>query len=976
MEKLIHKNHLKRFSATLIVLCLLLVTISIVSAAHFDNKKSFDDKIGDYGKVTIKDWFGLLNLIELELKTNTEECGKKCSAEKEATLYQKGSLIDEIRFIDLNTGIKVNIKNYQIYVDGKKYKLGTEIEQGTYDIILKGELKPFQKVDWQIKSNGFWIDEWARWQDSLNTDLIAYYDFDASSGSTLEDVVTGEFNGTLRNMSITDVWVGGKLGNSLFFNGTEAHIDSIGRIIALEDITLANYTISFWMNSSVVVSQQGILFGYDDNEDISNSDIYLYENGNNEHAFYSGGGETTLITTANSGLRDGEWHLITIVQNATHNVLYINQTLSSTVPSTGKSACADCLLKLGGGSNPDYYHRGNLDEFGIWNRSLSSSEIDTLYNSGTGVTYTTTFIFLNSPLDNLLSIDTIQNFSASAIPPSNNELRNATIFVWDEEGVVVNKTTNLITGSLLNTTNFSISNLPAGVLTWNVIVCYNDSIPTTTCKFAEDNYTLTYGMIENSQTYTSSTVEGVTNDFIINITHTSSEWDIISGILTYNKTEYPGTKIGDGDIVLFTSSASAPNVATATNITFYWTIGLTDVTGTTYINSTSYNQTVNIINMSLCGQPHNIPFVNFTFYDEQTFNPINGTIDLTFNYRQAGSTISNSFSYSNSSEATGTFDFCISPSDGTYILDSVLAYESTGYAQRYYNFEGVSFTNTTTEIGLYLLSTTNSTSFLVVVQDENYQPLADVEVYMQIYHAGSWETVEIATTNDDGETVNHIYTEDSVYRFKIYSAGTLLHTTTGSIISCPSTPCTVTITISAEIDEVLPDFEDLVSLTSSLVYSKSTEIVTYTYTDTSGNFTRGRLYVIRKAFGESDITFTCNDTSSIATAILTCDLSTSNNGTYIATGFITRTNERMVERKAFHKIRDIVGVIGLDGVLWSMFLLIGILMLGVYRPSLGIIFGVVGVVMLSLLQLIQITITAIVALIGIAAILLIEVGKQ
>ena len=84
----------------------------------------------------------------------------------------------------------------------------------------------------------------------------------------------------------------------------------------------------------------------------------------------------------------------------------------------------------------------------------------------------------------------------------------------------------------------------------------------------------------------------------------------------------------------------------------------------------------------------------------------------------------------------------------------------------------------------------------------------------------------------------------------------------------------------------------------------------------------------------------------------------------------------MVERKAILKIRDIVGTIGLEGVLWSFFLLIGILMLGVYRPSLGIIFGMVGVFLMSRLQLMQISVTAIVAIVGIGLILLLEVRKQ
>jgi len=66
----------------------------------------------------------------------------------------------------------------------------------------------------------------------------------------------------------------------------------------------------------------------------------------------------------------------------------------------------------------------------------------------------------------------------------------------------------------------------------------------------------------------------------------------------------------------------------------------------------------------------------------------------------------------------------------------------------------------------------------------------------------------------------------------------------------------------------------------------------------------------------------------------------------------------------------------LDGLLWSIFFLIGIVMLGIYRPSMAIIFAIVGVFLLSLLQLMEISITAIVAIIGIGIVLLVGVKNQ
>ncbi len=60
---------------TTLIAFIFILLIGSISAAEWDNKKYFDDKIGDYGKVTIGNWLGLGDkLIELELKENTESC--------------------------------------------------------------------------------------------------------------------------------------------------------------------------------------------------------------------------------------------------------------------------------------------------------------------------------------------------------------------------------------------------------------------------------------------------------------------------------------------------------------------------------------------------------------------------------------------------------------------------------------------------------------------------------------------------------------------------------------------------------------------------------------------------------------------------------------------------------------------------------------------------------------------------------------
>ncbi len=224
MKKVEKNTSCKAFSYILLAILILTLTqISMVSSADFDNLKSFDDKVGDYGEITIYNWNVIgkifdLKLAELELKTNTDTCGSSCSAETEIVMYQRGSLIDDVKFMTLQedeSWIKQDIRSYQFYIktDEKEidvddfeyqckerevyepkndttytesydcenvkvgthketeklweeYILGTEVDAGTYEIKLEGEKKPSRTVDWQITSQGKLIDEWAVWGSS------------------------------------------------------------------------------------------------------------------------------------------------------------------------------------------------------------------------------------------------------------------------------------------------------------------------------------------------------------------------------------------------------------------------------------------------------------------------------------------------------------------------------------------------------------------------------------------------------------------------------------------------------------------------------------------------------------------------------------------------------------------------------------------------------------------------------------------
>lgn len=163
----------KALSSTILVLCILLVTsISLNSQIlTVDNVKSFNNKTGKYGVVTIKDNFGLgATLSTLELKTNTFYCKNDCSAEIQVVMNEKGVLVDDVIFKRLNlddmkTWNNIEVKNYKLYVDGSPYSLGTEVNAGTYILRLEGKKPTGSVVDWILNTQGTLITEWATWSD-------------------------------------------------------------------------------------------------------------------------------------------------------------------------------------------------------------------------------------------------------------------------------------------------------------------------------------------------------------------------------------------------------------------------------------------------------------------------------------------------------------------------------------------------------------------------------------------------------------------------------------------------------------------------------------------------------------------------------------------------------------------------------------------------------------------------------------------
>jgi hypothetical protein len=218
-----------------------------------------------------------------------------------------------------------------------------------------------------------------------SSNLVFYLKLDESSGNAADSSTAGL---TFTNNS-TVTYVGGKIGNAARFSGSNylSRADSA----ALSPTTAATW--SFWFYKTTAYSGSNNMFTSKWNFNANNG----WGHRTNGTEF-----EATLENynyagiTSGLGLSANTWyHAVVIfngagVGNSGRLKLYINGaektlTYTGTIPSTISDTAN--AFEIGGWSNIGYYFTGIIDEFGFWNKALSSDEVAILYNSGNARAY-------------------------------------------------------------------------------------------------------------------------------------------------------------------------------------------------------------------------------------------------------------------------------------------------------------------------------------------------------------------------------------------------------------------------------------------------------------------------------------------------------------------------------------------------------------------------------------------------------------
>lgn len=215
--------------------------------------------------------------------------------------------------------------------------------------------------------------------------LVGYWAFDEASGSTSLDGSVNNYNGTITGCT----YGAGVSGTSLIFpgNNTGYYVSTDYRAIdGLDD-----FTINIWVKLITGVSTAPTVFSCARAGDC-NEFLLLYTEATGLWTIYCHGGAKTF---SNSTIIDGVLHMMTITREGTNLKLYLDASQIGTTQTVSTDALDVDLGgfiigqeqdSLGGGFQASQSWSGNVDEFRVYNKVLTSSEIKALYLYPSGVT--------------------------------------------------------------------------------------------------------------------------------------------------------------------------------------------------------------------------------------------------------------------------------------------------------------------------------------------------------------------------------------------------------------------------------------------------------------------------------------------------------------------------------------------------------------------------------------------------------------
>jgi hypothetical protein len=212
----------------------------------------------------------------------------------------------------------------------------------------------------------------------LPAGLVAGWSFSEASGTSALDSSGNNNTATLNNGVSRGA---GKYGGGLTLDGVNDYL-SVANSPSL-DISGTGLTLSMWINPQSLSGGDSVVLGKFWGTTMA-SPYYQYGmelDGGRYPRFYVGTSTGAKSAGMGSALALNQWSHLAVVFNGTQVQFYVNGTVVSTVALSASITARGNGMKVGADASISQFFKGSLDELRIYNRALSSQEVQTDMNT-------------------------------------------------------------------------------------------------------------------------------------------------------------------------------------------------------------------------------------------------------------------------------------------------------------------------------------------------------------------------------------------------------------------------------------------------------------------------------------------------------------------------------------------------------------------------------------------------------------------
>lgn len=245
---------------------------------------------------------------------------------------------------------------------------------------------------------------------ALRDGLVGYWKCDDEYGVTdLVGTANGSVSGATSGLT-------GQIGDAYSLDGVNDVINFGDNY----DFGTGDFSISLWFKTSSTGFDYFATKGTGANSGAAPGWGVAQTNGA-LYGFITDSGGRQILSTVGSGLNDGAWHhAVWVFDRDANCTIYIDGSAQTPESISGTSGTLNNAENFRWGilSSASSYGEFEIDEVGLWDRVITSDEVTSLYNSGTGQTYpfnTTLWNGLRAyyPLDDYAGVKDLVNQNAT-----------------------------------------------------------------------------------------------------------------------------------------------------------------------------------------------------------------------------------------------------------------------------------------------------------------------------------------------------------------------------------------------------------------------------------------------------------------------------------------------------------------------------------------------------------------------------------